>query len=1268
MDKNEHFDWESFVDIFDNSKIGLWSMEIDNVTGINKFYCDKTMKDLLGMKEEFTPEKAYEHWYSRIHKGYYLYIKKAINKVCTTNKVVEVQYPWVHPEFGDVIVRCSAKFVGINNGVIKLNGYHQHVSDLQQMKIIISKIEKEIFEWYQDSKTAYVHTQYALLSGKDTSIENFPYAWVENETVKPFFAKSYLDAFERINKGAKKSICELKMKDKNGEYVWFRMTLSKDELSADMINVVVGSLENINVLKEMEIAYIVESRFYRAILMQTLAYSEINLSKNIILSVGGEWSKYKDLIEMKTLDKLIQDYFFKNIHIEDKEFFLETFSTESLIKKYEEGKYVHKFEIIKIIDKNNIKWLELTLNMFEEPYKKNILALVYLEDIDSKKRKELILKHEIKLDNLTDILNKVSFKEKVESILKDDDKDKKWVLVINLDNFKNFNHKFGNLEGDKFLKYISSLLIDMFEDDIISRFDGDKFIILTKNKNREVLKGILYKFIENVKNYRKFEQTCTVICNLLCNNEIIQFLETFDSRLGYIKKQNKKDTILWMEGKFDSTLIEHLEDEEKDIYTIKNNKKNYNSLNEVVYYEGNITYIIDAIDYKIIDANQAFYDLVGKREDEVLGLECYKILHNREKPCDLCKSIFWNYEEFFVWTQYNKVYEKEFLLKNKLVNLKNKKCMFTVANNISVSENKFKKELNDDINVITLSTISQFAKNNSYEENIQFILGIMCSFYKSEQGFIFEIKNNQKIDTYSLSDGYVEVKHFLETLIIEQFLASPITEVTYLTLDKDVMAINYNLHIFMSKYHILNMLILPIVQSETYLAYAIFINSMEIDSRKFSLKLQNYSSNLAYFISEEIVKKNLRNNIIIEQNFDSLTGILNRNAYRKYEITYDPDTVTSIGAICLALNELNNINHSAGVNAGDQILVQLSDILKGQFYFNDIFRLNGNEFLVLFKNTNYETFLHEIEELKKSLEKVGLSITYGKVWSKEEKELSHIVNSAIYLRKLESKKTKEIINSKSIAKRNILLSELMVSIQAIEFEVFLQPKFNSDDTLLGGAEALIRKKNVEGGYISPDKFIPVLEHHYLIHYIDLFVFEEVLKLLVKWKKEGKRLISISLNFSRRTLLEDDIIKKVLYIKNKYDIDPKYIEIEVTESIGDLEKEVICHVLKEIESLGFSILLDDFGVKYSNLTILSSINFDGLKIDKSMVKNLGNNKTNEVIMKNIIHMCKDLNIKTVAEGVETLEQENLLKNMKCDMLQGYLYSKPISIQEFCEKFY
>ncbi len=1267
---NKHFSWINFIDILDSSKIGLWSIEIDNNTGINRMYCSDTMISLLDAEDYFSPEKYFEFWYSRIHKGYYSYVEKAIEKLCTTNQAVEIQYPWRHPKLGDIIVRCSGKLISADNGVITIKGYHQNINDLHQMKVVLSKTENEIFEWYQDSKTAYVHTHYSQLYKDEANVENFPEVWIENGNVQEFFKDVYLDTFNRINNGSKKAVCELKMKNKSGEYTWFRMTLSKEEVHSDLSNVVIGTLENINTLKEMEIAYVIETRFHKAILKEMMAYGKANITNNKFLSTGGLWSVYNNILDELTISEIMERNVFKVIHPDDRKKYLEVLNYKNLLESYKKGINIVKFEFRRIISKDTIKWMELTISLFQEPYKKDILAFLYFRDIDNKKREELILKHKSNTDDLTELFNKTYFSDEVSKIIENSNNQQDFcMLLLNIDDFKNINNHHSNILGDEALKYIGNLLKYIFEENsIISRFSGDEFAVFIQNVNKEDIENKISEFYLRLNEFPKTKISCSIGCCISNSKNYIDLYSACDKALYTIKKEHKKNSICWADclDKIEDNLII---DTPLKINNVKNKTtiNNYTNIDDLMSNEGDIAYVIDTFDYKIIDGNESFFKTLNKTKEECIGVECYKLLHNRNKPCNLCKSIFWNYNDFFVWNQYNKVLKQDFLLKNKLVTFNNKKCMFTLATRISFIEDT---NINEDVNRAMLSTILQLSKKYSHDENINFILEMMCSFYKSEFGFIFELSKDSSIITYPFLNNIQssELKDRLEDIILNELVPSPINNIQYLNGEQDAISISYNLYTLMIKYRLSNMIIVPVLNNTEHMAYSIFINNHIMDDNEHYDSLDQYSSNMAYFVREEIIKKNLKSELNLEKNYDTLTGVLNRNAYRKYEKAYDSDSIHNIGVLCLALNELNNINHTAGILAGDQILLNLADILKTQFYHKPIFRLNGNEFLVIMKNINYELFLQEIDILIKSLEKIGLSMTYGKAWSSDEKELNHLVNSAIYLRKMENQKNKQLISSNNMYKRNTLMSELMLAIESKEYEIFLQPKISLESNKLSGAEALIRKRNPEGGYIPPDKFIPILEHHYLIQYIDLFVFEEVFKLLESWQKQGKELIPISLNFSRRTLLEDDIIRMVLDIKNKYNIDPKYVEIEVTESIGDLEKQAICTVLKGIESMGISILLDDFGVKYSNLTILSDISFDGLKLDKSMVKNLGENTTNEVIMKNIICMCKDLNIKTIAEGVETNEQESILRSMNCDMVQGYLYSKPLPVSEFLEKYY
>ncbi len=295
--KNKSFEEADFIDILDSSKIGLWIIEIDNNTGINRMYCNDTMLELLGRTERLSPEKCFEFWYSRIHKGYYSYIEKAIEKICVTGNGVEVQYPWKHPILGDIKARCFGRFISLNNGVIKIKGFHQNINDFYKMEVILSKSDNEIFEWYQDNNIAYVHTHYnQIYKDDELTIENFPQSWIDNGIVQDFFKDVYLEAFNRINNGSKKSVCDIKMKNKNGKYVWFRMTLLSKKSQSDISSTVIGTLENINNLKEMEMAYTTDSKFYKSLLEELCAYGKVNVSKNKFLYVSGLWNIYSGII------------------------------------------------------------------------------------------------------------------------------------------------------------------------------------------------------------------------------------------------------------------------------------------------------------------------------------------------------------------------------------------------------------------------------------------------------------------------------------------------------------------------------------------------------------------------------------------------------------------------------------------------------------------------------------------------------------------------------------------------------------------------------------------------------------------------------------------------------------------------------------------------------------------------------------------------------------------------------------------------------------
>ena len=237
-----------------------------------------------------------------------------------------------------------------------------------------------------------------------------------------------------------------------------------------------------------------------------------------------------------------------------------------------------------------------------------------------------------------------------------------------------------------------------------------------------------------------------------------------------------------------------------------------------------------------------------------------------------------------------------------------------------------------------------------------------------------------------------------------------------------------------------------------------------------------------------------------------------------------------------------------------------------------------------------------------------------------------------------------------------------------EFEVFFQPKFNFKTGAIIGAEALIRWNHKTKGLLTPNYFVPLFEKNGFIQKIDMLVFERVCQFLDRWNKSGAdgscpHPITISCNLSRVQLYNPDVAKRYASIAKKYHITPSKIEIELTESLMMGNKERLLRAMNEIRKAGFEISVDDFGSGFSSLSLLKDIPANVIKLDKEFLNTNNNNDKEQIIINSIIGMAKQLDITTVAEGVEDQEQSDLLKAMGCDIVQGYYYARPMPAKEY-----
>ena len=241
--------------------------------------------------------------------------------------------------------------------------------------------------------------------------------------------------------------------------------------------------------------------------------------------------------------------------------------------------------------------------------------------------------------------------------------------------------------------------------------------------------------------------------------------------------------------------------------------------------------------------------------------------------------------------------------------------------------------------------------------------------------------------------------------------------------------------------------------------------------------------------------------------------------------------------------------------------------------------------------------------------------------------------------------------------------EVLREVEEGRFTVYYQPQVDLKTGKVVGAEALVRKMGEDGSIVPPAKFIPFYELGGVIRYVDLFVLSSACATLQDLRERGLDL-RISVNFSRITLLEPGIVEEIRNICAAYQVPPAAIVIEVTESIGKMDADQLHRLIERLKEVGFSISLDDFGSEYSNLAILASMDFDEIKMDRSLVSSLEENRKSRLVIETSLQLCHAMEgTASLAEGIETEGQLELLKSYQCDFGQGYYFSRPLPEEQF-----
>ena len=459
---------------------------------------------------------------------------------------------------------------------------------------------------------------------------------------------------------------------------------------------------------------------------------------------------------------------------------------------------------------------------------------------------------------------------------------------------------------------------------------------------------------------------------------------------------------------------------------------------------------------------------------------------------------------------------------------------------------------------------------------------------------------------------------------------------------------------------------------------------IDIRTRGKVRKKQNSSVKMTA-VSMDITQENQNKQTIEKLAFyDPLTSLPNRTLLKNRihkALQIAKREKTKFALMFLDLDHFKLINDTLGHDIGDKLLIYISNLLKAQLRESDTAsRIGGDEFVILIPKFD------DIENIRKIANKcldalrgqhlIGthqlyLTISVGIATYPENGEdldtLMTNADTAMYDAKSDGRNNYKFFSKNMtnfISQHLQTEQDLRIAIEnKDQLEIYYQPKIDSQNNIISGAEALIRWNHPTKGLVFPDEFIHIAESTGLIIEMGNWIIEKCISDISAWNKDGIDNLKIAINLSPKQFQNDNLTNYISSMITKYNVDPKELEFEITETLSMANIDATLRILSDLKDIGVSIAIDDFGTGYSSLSYLKKFPINTLKIDKSFVMDMVDDDEDGIIVKTVISMAHSLGFQTVAEGVETQQHVELLKELRCDQLQGYYYSKAVQKNKF-----
>lgn len=686
-----------------------------------------------------------------------------------------------------------------------------------------------------------------------------------------------------------------------------------------------------------------------------------------------------------------------------------------------------------------------------------------------------------------------------------------------------------------------------------------------------------------------------------------------------------------------------------------------------------LMYIADPVTYELLYINEAGRKTFGITE--LSQQKCYRALQGKEAPCDFCTTPFLKSGENYTWEITNSITKRHYLLKDRLIQWEGRSARLEVAFDITETEAE-KQSLKTalDAESMIMECVRTLYREQDIGKSIPAVLKHLGIFLAADRAYLATVRDKLIYNDYEwCRDGVSSQQEMLQALpmsSIESWQPAFSRQECVILEDLEELLLSYP-----EEYELLHgqgihsLVAAPMEQDGQLFGLVGVDNPPPERIRSIASLLQT----LCYFLMLAYRRTEDEQKLYHLSYYDTLTSFYNRNRYME-----DCDSLSGIagpvGVVYLDINGLKDINDQKGHAFGDQVLAECARQMREVFQTADYYRIGGDEFVIICLDLDRDTFEYQVSILRSRFGNSGLCrAAIGSQWTVQFKDIQQLVADAD-AQMYEDKKDFYRRNPASNRYRHhsdevLRLSDpeiLREEILQDRFVVYLQPKVSFQGSAMG-AEALIRYQSRSGSLVLPGNFLPLLEESQTISQIDFYVFEQICVQLQEWQKKGRRTLPISVNFSRCSLSQPDFVTQLSALCQQYGVEKHCLEVELTETAQAADFLDLQVLIQELRQAGFLVSIDDFGTEYANLALLSKVDFDVLKLDKSLIDDVANNTKARTVVETIVGICQKMHIEVVAEGIETVEQLDVLRMCGVELVQGFLFSKPIPIGEYEKKY-